>query len=104
MNEIHIHLHFPPSDVSSQLTQLKELITMNQTELRDALAAIGAALAAVGTQLQKATDEIILAIQNAGATTPEVDAAVANLVAVASALTTASQALDDLNPDAVPVP
>ncbi len=77
---------------------------MNQTELRDALTAVGASLSAVSGQLAKATDEIILAIQNAGTTSPEVDAAVANLVAVSTALATASQALDDLNPDATPVP
>lgn len=95
---------FPNRDTPSQLAQLKELIEMNQAELRDALQAVVTALNGVGTQLEKATNEIIIAIQNTGATSPEVDVAVASLQAVATALTTAAQALDDLNPDAVPVP
>ncbi len=44
MSDIHIHLHFHPgADVPAPyFNQLKELITMNQTELRDALTAVGA--------------------------------------------------------------
>ncbi len=67
------------------IRQLRKDISMNQTELLEALAA-------VGDQLQKATDEIVTAIAAAGQTTPEVDAAVERLKA-------ASKALDDLNPD-----
>lgn len=59
---------------------------MNQTDLLQALNA-------VGDELQKATAEIVAAVSNAGSTTPEVDAAVARLQA-------AAKALDDLNPDA----
>jgi ABC-type transporter Mla subunit MlaD len=60
-------------------------IIMNQTELAQALADLGA-------QLTKALDEIVAAIAAGGQTTPEVDAALANARAVA-------QSLDDLNPD-----
>lgn len=73
---------------------------MNQADLKTALDAIGTALTSVATQLEKATNEIVVAISNSGNTTPEVDAAVANLQAVAASLSAASQTLDDLNPDA----
>lgn len=73
---------------------------MNQTELKTALDGIASALQAVGAQLDKATNEVIVAISNAGNTTAETDAAVANLQSVAAALKTASQTLDDLNADA----
>ncbi len=60
-----------------------------------------AELAAIKAQLTKASGEIVAkigalteALAAAGATTPEVDAAVADLKAVA-------QALDDLHPDPV---
>lgn len=85
------------------LPYLKRII-MNQTELKTALDSIAAALGAVASQLDKATNEVIVAISNAGNTTPEVDAAVANLQQVASALKTATQTLDDLNPDAPAAP
>ena len=62
-------------------------------------AELAATLATVKTQLTKASGEITARIQAlvdalaaAGGTTPEVDAAVADLQAVA-------QALDDINPD-----
>ena len=60
-------------------------------------------LAAIKDQLTKAAGEIVAkvaaleaAVSASGGTTPEVDAAVADLKAVA-------QALDDLNPDPAPV-
>lgn len=59
---------------------------MTQKELAEALQK-------VNEQLQKAIKEIVTAVQNAGNTTPEVDAAL-------QALQNAAQALDDLNPDA----
>jgi ABC-type transporter Mla subunit MlaD len=98
---------FPAVDaqpLADVLVPYLKRILMNQAELKTALDSIGTALGSVATQLEKATNEIIIAIQNAGSTTPEVDAAVANLQAVATALTTASQSLDDLNPDAPAVP
>ena len=65
-------------------------------------AELAARLSAVGDELDKATAEIVAAIQAlkdalaaAGGTTPEVDAAVTRLEGGA-------KALDDLNPDAVP--
>jgi len=74
-------------------------ISMNQTELATALTSVSDQLTSVGDQLTKATNEIVAAIQAGPGTTPEVDAAVAKLQAVATSLQTASQALDDLNPD-----
>ena len=58
-------------------------------------AEIAEALTAIQVQLLKALDEIVLAIGNAGNSTPEVDEAVENLKAVAAAL-------DNLNPDVEP--
>jgi len=81
------------------LPYLKRII-MNQAELKTALETIGTALSGVAAQLDKATNEIVIAISNQGNTTPEVDAALAGLQAVATALSAASQTLDDLNPDA----
>lgn len=65
---------------------LLERIIMDQ-------AALAAALNSVSDELTKATAEIVGAVASAGATTPEVDAAVAKPQALA-------KALDDLNPDA----
>lgn len=63
-----------------------------------------AKLAAIGDKLDKASAEILAAIEElknalaaAGNTTPEVDAATERL-------TTAAQALDDIVPDVPPVP
>lgn len=64
--------------------------------------ALAAALATIGDQLEKASAEISAEIQtltdqiaNAGGTTPEIDASVARLQAIA-------QKLDDMNPDVAP--
>jgi ABC-type transporter Mla subunit MlaD len=103
VSDIHFHFHFENPGVLPAIEQLKEQLTMNQAELATALAGIGTALTGVGTQLEKATNEIVVAISNAGVTSPAVDAAVANLQAVSTALATAAQTLDDLNPDAPPV-
>ncbi len=58
--------------------------------------ALAKALNDVSDELVKATAEIVAAIANSGATTPEVDAAVAKLQGLA-------KALDDLNQD-LPTP
>jgi hypothetical protein len=81
------------------LPYLKRII-MNQAELKTALEAVGTALGEVSTQLDKGINEVIVAISNAGNTTPEVDAALASLSGIAASLKAATQTLDDLNPDA----
>jgi hypothetical protein len=81
------------------LPYLKRIL-MNQAELKTALEGVGAALGEVATQLDKGINEVIVAISNAGNTTPEVDTALTNLQGIASALKAATQTLDDLNPDA----
>ncbi len=58
-------------------------------------AALATALNSVADELTKATAEIVAAIAAAGATTPEVDAAVTKLQNLA-------KALDDLNQDLPP--
>ena len=66
-------------------------IIMNQAELAEHLRGrdeqLNRALAEINSRIQ----ELILAVQNAGNTTPEVDEAIANL-------DTVSQALDDIVP------
>lgn len=61
---------------------------MNQQELQAALEAANAKIDKIVTEVQN----LITAVQTAGNTTPEVDAAVASLQAKL-------QGLDDLNPD-----
>lgn len=73
---------------------------MNQAELATALGGVSTALGEVAAQLDKGITEVIVAISNAGNTTPEVDAAVAGLRSIATSLKAATQTLDDLNPDA----
>lgn len=63
----------------------QKTIIMNQKELAEALQK-------VSDQVQKGITEVIAAVQAAGNTTPEVDAALLKLQE-------AAQALDDLNPD-----
>lgn len=103
MSDIHVHVHVNlGAEVLAPITQQLKEIVMDMTQLQTTLATVASDLGAVSTQLDKATNEIVLAISNAGNTTPAVDAAVAQLQAVAAALRTASQGLDDLNPDAPP--
>jgi uncharacterized protein involved in exopolysaccharide biosynthesis len=120
MNDVHFHFHFPPpgSEVLSQLQQLKELITMNNTELKTAIDGVATTLGQVGdqltageAQLTKAFDELVVALSNAGNTTPAVDASLAALKAAADALAgkgaaigTVAKSLDDLTPDVPPAP
>lgn len=77
------------------LHRLERTITMNQADLAQAITDAAA-------QATKAKEEIVAkiaaledAIANGGATTPEVDAALADLKGVV-------QTLDDLNPDPTP--
>jgi hypothetical protein len=67
-------------------------IIMNQTELAEHLTTRNAQLNKALIEINTRIDALILAVQNAGNTTPEIDAAVTSLDEV-------SQALDDLNPD-----
>ena len=69
-----------------------ELIMANQAELEVSLAAIKDQLVKASIEIQARIAALILAVEQAGATTPGVDAAVAGLKNVA-------QMLDDINPD-----
>lgn len=119
MTDVHFHFHFPQADnteVLNAITQLKESIAMDNQAAADAIAAVATQLGglatqltAVDAQLDKATNEIVLAIQNAGAVSPAVETAIGNLQAAAAALkapvdtaTAAAKTLDDLNPDPAP--
>lgn len=72
---------------------------MNQDEAATALEAVGAALTGVSDQLTKATAEIIAAAQDT-TVSPRLQAAIDGLTPISAALKTASQSLDDINPDA----
>lgn len=77
-------------------------IMATQAELATVLEELSAQATATADQLLKAQTEIVNAIQNAGLTTPEVDAAVGKLTAGINALKAMAQAMDDLNPDQTP--
>ena len=84
--------------VVDQLHQLQRTVVMNQQELLDRLNAADAAIVKIGTEttaLLQAIANMQAAIDAAGNTTPEVDAALAALLAHA-------QAVDELVPDAAP--
>lgn len=102
-----VHLHLAPAKLQETLdiivNQLRKII-MDQAALATALGGVSDSLTSVGDQLAKATAEIVTAVANAGATTPEVNAAVTKLQGLASALATAAQTLDDLNPDGTVAP
>jgi hypothetical protein len=75
---------------------------MTQAELALALGAVADSQKTMNDQLVKAQAELIAAIQNAGNTTPAVDAALARLQAAVDAGKAVAQALDDMNPDPAP--
>lgn len=117
MSDLHVHFHgevaagatlviqVPQTGtIGAQLNQLKELITMNQQELDAALGGVITALGDVSAQLDKGISEVVLALQNSGNTSPEVDAKVAALGGIATALKAATQTLDDMNTDTPAVP
>jgi ABC-type transporter Mla subunit MlaD len=98
-----VTVQMAPEALQATLTAISSAlqgITMNQQDLAIALNAANTALAGVGDQLTKATAEIVAALAAVGVTTPEVDAAVAQLQTISGALAQAVQQLDDLNPDA----
>ena len=92
---VHIrHDHDDP--LISQLLQKVNLIMATQAQLAADLAAIGAQVTKIGTEtagLQQRITELEAAIETAGGTTPEVDAALA-------AVKTQVQVVDDLVTDA----
>lgn len=68
-------------------------ISVNQTELAQALTDLGTQLTKASAEITGKIADLEAAISNAGSTTPEVDAALA-------ALKVSGQALDDIVPDA----
>lgn len=100
-----IHIHFPkgssPTALSTFINQLRKTL-MNQAELATALGGVSTQLSDVGTQMDKAMTELVVALSQAGLTSPEVDLQVAALQTLATSLKAASQALDDLNQDSAP--
>ncbi len=92
VHELHIH------HCDSAVIHLLEQIMSTQAELATTLETVTAQIAKIGTEttaLLNRIEDLTLALADAGATTPEVDAAVAALQAQAAVV-------DDLVPDAVP--
>lgn len=91
-------------EIMAKVSELKDLLT----PIKDALTEAAGSLAQVGPQLDKATKEIIDALGKLDVDLPEeVTSAIADIGTIASglkatgsSLKTASQTLDDLNPDA----
>jgi hypothetical protein len=79
------------------LHELKRIITMNQAELVEALNGVNASVEKIGTETTALVAEVqaLKDALNAGPVSPEVEAALAAVVARV-------QAVDDLVPDAPP--
>lgn len=118
LKEVHHHVHVHlPTGLWPFLNALLKVFKMDMQQLEAALTGVSDSLGTVGTdlvgssdKLTKALNEIIIALANQGGTTPAVDAAVAKLQAVATALAgqatsvqTVATTLDDLNAD-LPTP
>lgn len=103
MTELHLHFHLPPGAEFSPIIidQLRRIL-MDNEGLKQALAGVSADLNEVGATLDKAADEITLALSNAGVTSPEVDALVEQLKTQAAGLKTKAGTLDGFVPDAPP--
>lgn len=113
MSDLHVHFHgevaagatlviqVPATGaLAAQLTQLKELLTMNQQEALDAINAANAQLQKIGAEsaatLQKVADleTVIASMQQAGQEVPQV------LADAIGALVAQVKVVDDLVPDA----
>lgn len=89
---LDIFIHAPGGNPFDALTQKVDAIMATQAEQAATLRALGAQLTKARAEIIRAVDRLSLAVAAAGATSPEVDAATADLQAVV-------QTLDDLNPD-----
>jgi len=96
-----LHINVPATGaIAAQLTQLKELMTMNFQEATDAVKAQTALLGKIATEstatLQKVADlqTVIDSMNQAGQTVPQ------ELADAITALAAQAKAVDDLVPDA----
>lgn len=98
--ELHLHFHLPPGAEFSPIiiSQLRKIL-MDNAALAQALTGLSADLNEVATTLDKAADEITVALSNAGVTSPEVDALVAQLQGQAQNLKSKAGTLDGFVPD-----
>ena len=100
--------------VTNLVSELHRVINMNRSELIERLTGIDAALAALDAGVNKIGDEtralqaeiadLTTAVENAGNTTPEIDAALAAVQARMRTLEATVQSVDDLVPDVNPEP
>lgn len=93
---IDVFIHAPDGgNPFDALNQKLEALMATQADQAAALRALSAQLTKARAEIIRAVDRLTVAVAAAGATTPEVDAATADLQA-------AVQSLDDLNPDEPP--
>lgn len=107
MSDTHYHFHTYDPAIGRKLDRIIVALASLTTKVNEIMATnaeFAAAIVVVKEQLVKAAAEINSriaaleeAINNAGNSTPEMDAALADLKLVA-------QALDDINPDVTPTP
>jgi uncharacterized phage infection (PIP) family protein YhgE len=126
--ELHVHVHHHDGrdaerEILAEITNLKGAIMATQAEqtaqlqsISDALDTASASLTDVSAQLDKGIAEVtaeIAALKDAasGNSTPEMDALFSSigskltaLAGTTASIKTATQALDDMNPDAPPAP
>lgn len=98
MSDVHIHIH-PDAATLAAVENLKEIITMNNTEAVQMLTDVATKIQKIGTEsattLQKVSDlqAVVDSLQAAGQTIDP------TLVAAIQAVATQAQVVDDLVPD-----
>lgn len=118
--KIHVDVHFPRPAASGFETTVLQLINIltnkvnsvmsTQAQLVEQLNTVTTSLSAIGAEVDKVSGETTAllskitelqnALNDAGSTTPEVDSALAAVVAQAQLVASKLQAVDDLVPDA----
>lgn len=93
--QIHIHIHDHRGHIEQKLDEAIKLIIENNLILKKVMTKeeLKAALGNIATQLNKAKDEILAALEASGNVDADTEAAVNQIGTIA-------QALDDINPDA----
>jgi len=115
--DVNLYIHDSidvPNPLLNLINQKVDRIMATQAELAAALNSANSSLTDIGTEvdkigvetttLQKNVADLTAALAAGGATTPEVDAALAALQATAGTLVSKVKAVDDLVPDAPVTP
>ncbi len=103
IEEFLLHLHKEIRNIMASQAELAASLTAVNTQLNDIATEVDKVSGETST-LVKAVADLTAALEAGGATSPEVDAALAAVQASTSALATKVAAVDDLVPDAAPTP